>query len=205
MARNIVGEKNWLLTPVALYIARQVAWELLKERTVEIEGRPGIDLDELSIRTKMPNEVLRRQVLHGWEDVGANKLLAPQAIARRLPKVQIKNMGWIKAKLEGMHILDEVLRLPSGPFMASGLDPKIPRLVLRYLQKIGLIVKIGRAPVKGTGAGMNVYKTTGNYIKFLEYLDSKPAVVKEDEIGKQEADREGDQSDMEAEEKMEGL
>jgi len=205
MARNIVGEKNWLLTPVALYIARQVAWELLKERTVEIEGRPGIDLDELSIRTKMPNEVLRRQVLHGWEDVGANKLLAPQAIARRLPKVQIKNMGWIKAKLEGMHILDEVLRLPSGPFMASGLDPKIPRLVLRYLQKIGLIVKIGRAPVKGTGAGMNVYKTTGNYIKFLEYLNSKPAVVKEDEIGKQETDREGDQSDMEAEEKMEGL
>jgi hypothetical protein len=205
MARNIVGEKNWLLTPVALYIARQAAWELLKERTVEIEGRPGIDLDELSIRTKMPNEVLRRQVLHGWEDVGANKLLAPQAIARRLPKVQIKNMGWIKAKLEGMHILDEVLRLPSGPFMASELDPKIPRLVLRYLQKIGLIVKIGRAPVKGTGAGMNVYKTTGNYIKFLEYLNSNPAVVKEDEIGKQEADREGDQSDMEAEEKMEGL
>jgi len=205
MARSIIGEKNWSLTPAALYIARQAAWELLKEGTTVVEGRSGIDLEELSARTMLLKEVLRRQVLRGWEDVGANKLLAPQAIARRLPKVQIKNMGWIKAKLEGMHILDEVLRLPSGPFMASGLDPKIPRLVLRYLQKIGLIVKIGRAPVKGTGAGMNVYKTTGNYIKFLEYLNSNPAVVKEDEIGKQEADREGDQSDMEAEEKMEGL
>ena len=205
MARNIIGEKNWSLTPAAFYIARQAAWELLKEGTTVVEGRPGIDLEELSARTMLPKEVLRRQVLRGWEGAGANKLLAPQAIARRLPKVQIKNMGWIKAKLEGMHILDAVLRLPSGPFMASGLDPKIPRLVLRYLQKIGLIVKIGRAPVKGTGAGMNVYKTTGNYIKFLEYLNSKPAVVKEDEIGKQEADREGDQSDMEAEEKMEGL
>jgi hypothetical protein len=192
MARN-VDDKSWSLTPAALYLARHAAWEMLKQGTTVVDGRLGIDLEGLSARTKLPRDVLRRQVLGGWEDAGANKLLAPQAIAGKLPKVQTKNMGWVKAKLEEMHVLDRVLRLPADPFKASDLDPKIPRPVLRYLQKEGLISKVARAQVKGRGGGVNVYRITNNYINLLEYLKGKNRGGEEDETGEQGADREGDQ------------
>jgi hypothetical protein len=88
LARITEDKSARKLNSSELFNAQHIAWDLLKLRNHEVDGRPGISLDELEEHTGLPKDVLKEQVLKGWTvaERDPDIWLAPEVIARKLPK-----------------------------------------------------------------------------------------------------------------------
>jgi hypothetical protein len=88
LARNAEEKSARKLNSSELFNVRHIAWDLLKLRAHGVDGMPGISLDELEEQSGLSKDVLKEQVLKGWTvaERDPDIWLAPEVIARRLPK-----------------------------------------------------------------------------------------------------------------------
>jgi len=88
LAKSVEERIARKLNSTELFNCRHMAWNLLKLRDHEIDGEPGISLDELAEYAGLPKDVLKEQVIKGWTVAEGNPdiWLAPEVISKKLPK-----------------------------------------------------------------------------------------------------------------------